>query len=198
MATALVTGGAGFIGSHLVRALPVRGTRVRVLDDLSSGRRANLEGQDCELQVGSVTDDDALARAVAGVDVVYHLAAVASPPRSLDEPAWTSEVNAGGTARVLEVAERAGVRRVVLASSCALYGHPETLPLTEDHPMRPGSPYAASKLEAEQLALACADAGAVEVVVLRYFNVYGPRQDPSGRYATAIPASRGRSRRARA
>ena len=187
----LVTGGCGFIGSHLVRALLAQGARVRVLDDLSTGRASNLEGVErahLELIQDDLRDPAACRRACAGVEVVYHQAAVPSVPRSVEEPETTFAVNVGGTHTLLLEARAARVRRVVLASSSSVYGDQPELPKHERMPPAPASPYAAQKLAGEQLALAFSRSMGIEAAALRYFNVYGPRQDPSSGYAAVIPA----------
>ncbi|MGE0709475.1 MAG: NAD-dependent epimerase/dehydratase family protein [Planctomycetota bacterium] len=186
----LVTGGCGFIGSHLVRALLARGDRVRVLDDLSSGKRENLAGveQDVELVVADLADPAVAPRACAGIDLVFHQGAVPAVPRSIADPAGTFRVNVVGTHALLLAARAAGVRRFVLASSSSVYGPTAELPKHEEMPPFPVSPYAAQKLAAEQLALAASRSLGIPAVALRYFNVYGPRQDPRGGYAAVIPA----------
>lgn len=186
----LVTGGAGFIGSSLVRALLDDRHQVTVLDDLSSGRRANLDGldpEDLRFVEGSITDPEALSQATAGANGIFHLAAVASVPRSVDDPAGSAEVNVRGTAQVILAAKRRGIRRIVVASSSAIYGDNPALPLTEAEAPRPLSPYAAEKLMAEHYAGMAKALYGVEVVCLRFFNVYGPRQDPNSDYAAVIP-----------
>jgi UDP-glucose 4-epimerase len=190
MATVLVTGGAGFIGSHLVEALADRGERVRVLDDLSTGRQGSLARvlDDVELLVADVRDPEAVGRACSGVEVVFHQAALPSVPRSLRDPVTTSDVNVTGTLNVLLAAREAGVRRVVVASSSSVYGANPTLPQSEPLRPLPLSPYAVSKLAAEGYAAACWHIWGLETVALRYFNVFGPRQDPAGQYARVIPA----------
>lgn len=189
-ARVLVTGGCGFIGSHLVHALLARGDRVRVLDDLSSGKRANLgaAAADVELHEADLRDPDACRRACAGVEVVLHQGARPSVARSVEDPRGSFEVNVVGTHNLLLAAREAGARRVVLASSSSIYGDQPTLPKHEDQPPAPASPYAAQKLAGEQLGLAFSRSMGVEVVALRYFNVYGPRQDPTSAYAAVIPA----------
>ena len=185
----LVTGGAGFIGSHLVRALTTRGDDVRVLDDLSSGSRANLAdvaGQ-VELIEGSILDERALDHAVDGADVIFHEAAIPSVPRSIAAPVATHLANATGTLMVLEAARRRGVRRLVYAGSSSAYGETPTLPKVETMPTAPLSPYAVSKLAGEQYCQVYHRAYGLETVVLRYFNVFGPRQDPASQYAAVIP-----------
>ena len=188
-ASVLVTGGAGFIGSHLVDRLLELGARVRVLDDLSTGRRENLLHclNRIELDVGDIRDAGVCDRACEGVSLVFHQAALGSVPRSLADPATTIAVNVAGTANVFAAARRAGVRRVVYASSSSVYGDSEALPRREGEEGRPLSPYALSKEMDELLAEIFARCLSLELVGLRYFNVYGPRQDPSGPYAAVIP-----------
>lgn len=178
----LVTGGAGFIGSHLVRRLSARGP-VTVLDDLSSGKKNNLTGLPCTFLHGSILDPAPLAEACAGATHIFHLAALVSVPESIAHPARCQEINAEGTRRVLAAATQAGAQRLILASSCAVYGNEPTMPKTETSHTHPSSPYAESKLAGEKL---CA-AGPLPAVALRFFNVYGPRQDPRGPYAAAVP-----------
>ena len=183
----LVTGAAGFIGSHLVRALLARGDTVVGVDDLSTGRRRNLPVSDnFELIVGDVTDEDLMLDAVREMNVVFHLAAVPSVPRSMKDPLKAFRANALGTAVVLEASRRAGVRRVVYASSSSIYGGGDTLPKVETMPPTPRSPYAASKLAGEVVCQTYHRAYGLETVILRYFNVFGPRQDPSSAYAAVV------------
>jgi UDP-glucose 4-epimerase len=186
---ALVTGGAGFIGGHLVAGLVAEGWRVRVLDDFSSGREANLaEVADVvELIRGDVRDEAALARAAAGAEVVFHQAAVASVPRSVAEPLRTNSINLDGTLQVLEAARRAGVRRVVYAASSAAYGNSEVLPKVESMGAEPLSPYALQKHAGELYCRLYTSLYGLETVALRYFNIFGPRQDPKSEYAAVIP-----------
>jgi UDP-glucose 4-epimerase len=184
----LVTGGAGFIGSHLVAELMARGRRVRVLDDLSTGQRANLAAvvPAPEFVEGDVADPAAVARAVAGVHVVFHLAAVASVQRSVEDPAATHRVCATGTLHVLDAARKAGVRRVVYAGSASAYGLPPSDVQTEDDPIHPLSPYAAAKLAGEYYAAAFAATYGLETVRVRFFNIFGPRQRADSPYSGVI------------
>jgi len=185
----LVTGGAGFIGSHLVDALVEGGARVRVLDNLATGRAANLahHGGAVELVEDDLRDPDACRAACAGVDLVFHQAALGSVPRSLEDPATTVAVNVGGTANLFAAARDAGVSRVVYASSSSVYGDSPKLPKREGEEGSPLSPYAASKTMDEELGRVFAACFALEPIGLRYFNVYGPRQDPAGPYAAVVP-----------
>ena len=189
MATYLVTGGAGFIGSSLARALVERGETVRVIDNFSTGKRANVADFAAKIDLieGDIRDERVLARAMEGVEVVFHEAAIASVPQSMAEPLENHAVNATGTMRVLESARRAGVRRVVYAASSAAYGDEPTLPKVETMAPAPISPYGASKLAGEVAMQVYARAFGLETVCLRYFNVFGPRQDPKSEYAAVIP-----------
>jgi nucleoside-diphosphate-sugar epimerase len=185
----LVTGGAGFIGSSIVEALLARGERVRVLDDFSSGRRENIEdlpGQ-IELVEGTIADAETVARAMKGVEIVFHEAAIPSVARSVENPQATVLAGVQGTTVVLDVARQAGVRRVVFAASSSAYGDTPTLPKVETMESKPLSPYAASKLTGEHLMRIFANLYGLETVSLRYFNIFGPRQDPKSEYAAVIP-----------
>ena len=184
----LVTGGAGFIGSHLVEGLLNSGREVRVLDNFSTGSRENLEALEerIELIEGDIRDEATLARAVGGVGVVYHEAALARVQRSIEMPLEVHDVNCTGTLKVLLAARDGGVRRVIFASSSSVYGDVEKLPKEETDVCVPISPYGASKLSAEVYAHAVSRVFELETVGLRYFNVFGPRQNPA--YAAAIPA----------
>ena len=185
----LVTGGAGFIGSHLARRLLALGHEVRVIDNLCTGFRLNLHGvmDQIDFLEGDLRDADECRRAARGIDLVFHVAALPSVPRSLRDPVASHETNVTGTLNLLEACRRAGVRRVVYSSSSSVYGDTAVLPKVEDVEPLPRSPYATSKLAGEQYVLAYARGGLVEGVALRYFNVFGPRQDPNGPYAAVIP-----------
>jgi UDP-glucose 4-epimerase len=187
--TALVTGGGGFIGGHLVERLCADGWNVRVLDDFSTGRDSNLAGvaQRIELLRGDIRDAELLARALRGVEVVFHQAAMASVPRSVAEPVRTNSVNVDGTLGVLEASRHAGVRRVVYAASSSAYGDTPELPKIETMPATPLSPYALQKYAGEVYCRLYTQLYGLETVALRYFNVYGPRQDPKSEYAAVIP-----------
>jgi len=187
--TYLVTGGAGFIGSHLVRTILARGDAVRVLDNFATGRRDNLEGLEGPVRLieGDLRDPDAVREAVEGVDYVLHQAALSSVPRSLEDPAATTEVNVVGTAVLLEQSRRAGVRCLVAASSSAVYGELPDEIKVETLPCEPISPYGASKLAAEEYYRTYARSLGLPTVALRYFNVFGPRQDPDSAYAAVLP-----------
>jgi UDP-glucose 4-epimerase len=182
----LITGGAGFIGSHLARHFADQ-AEVMVLDDLRSGYARNLEGVRCRFLQGSILDDDALAQAIAGAQEVYHLAAMVSVPESVAKPAECAELNTEGTRRVLAAALAAGSRKVVLASSAAIYGDNPTVPKLESMPPEPKSPYAETKLAGENLLEAYRRSHGLGTTSLRFFNVFGPRQDPRSAYAAAVP-----------
>ena len=185
----LVTGGAGFIGSHLVHELVRRGEQVRILDDFSTGRRENLRNvlDQIDLVEGSLTDTKAVERAMEGVAFVLHEGARPSVPRSIRDPVGTHEANATGTLNLLVAARQGGVSRVVYASSSSVYGDTPELPKEERMQPEPRSPYAASKLAGERYCHVFHKAYGLETVSLRYFNVFGPRQDPSSEYAAVIP-----------
>jgi UDP-glucose 4-epimerase len=184
----LVTGGAGFIGSHIAAALAGAGARVRVLDDLSTGHAENLEeiGGRVDFIRGSLTDPEALARALEGVEVVFHEAAIPSVPRSVENPEETHRACAEGTFALLAAARRAGVRRVVYAASSSAYGDQPTLPKVEEMRPEPLSPYAAAKLVGEYYCQVWSHVYGFETIALRYFNVFGPRQDPTSQYSGVI------------
>lgn len=190
----LVTGGAGFIGSHIVRALLEQGASVRVLDNFSTGKRENLEElrrqfnrDQFEVVEGDLRDASGVEEAVSGIEVIFHEAAFVSVPQSMGEPQTCFDVNITGTSLLFDAARRAGVRRAVVASSAAVYGESGALPLIEETPLQPRSPYALSKRVGEMYAELFTGAFGFEVVALRYFNVYGPRQRPDSMYAAAVP-----------
>jgi UDP-glucose 4-epimerase len=184
----LVTGGGGFIGSNLVRALIERGDEVRVLDNFSTGNRANLEGVDVEVIEGELRSYERVHNAVRGTEVVFHLGALGSVPRSVQDPLTSSAVNVEGTLNVLLAARDEGVRRVVYSSSSSVYGPRRELPVTEDMPPDPISPYGVAKLAAERYCVSFSRVyESFESVVVRYFNVFGPRQSPFSQYAAVIP-----------
>ncbi|MEX0902948.1 MAG: SDR family oxidoreductase [Pseudohongiellaceae bacterium] len=183
----LITGGAGFIGSHLATYLVGKNNEVAILDNFSTGKRENIRGLPVELIKGDIRNIECLDEAVAGVDTVFHQAALCSVVRSVNDPLSTHEVNATGTLKVLEACRRAGVRRVVFASSSSVYGDAESLPKLEQMPAAPLSPYAVSKLIGEHYCQLYWKAFGLETVALRYFNVFGPRQDPDSEYAAVIP-----------
>jgi len=185
----LVTGGAGFIGSNIVEALVKHGEKVRVLDNFSTGRRENLVSycHAMELIEGDLRDHETVYRAVEGVDFILHQGALPSVPRSVNAPYTTNSVNVVGTLNLLIAARRAGVRRVVYASSSSVYGNSAALPKREDMAPAPQSPYAVSKLAAEHYCRIFYEVYGLETVCLRYFNVFGPRQDPSSQYAAVVP-----------
>lgn len=195
----LVTGGAGFIGSHLVDALLAAGNIVRILDDFSSGRLSNLAQAKCtgrlELVQADVRDATAVNAGAAGVDGIFHLAALVSVPLSLAEPRRSFEINVGGTINVLEASRTTGVRHVVLASSAAVYGDAQEPAREDETPLRPMSPYAVDKLIAEQYGALYSEQYGLNVVCLRFFNVYGQRQDPASPYSGVISVFADRLRR---
>lgn len=185
---ALVTGGAGFIGSHLVDALVQQGCTVRVLDNLSGGSLANIAHQKNHIEFvkGDIRDPDMLGRMAAECDIIFHQAAVVSVPQTVADPMSSAAVNDTGTLTVLETARQAAVKRVVLASSCAVYGDEPEIPKHEEMRLKPRSPYAVQKLTNELYAGLYAELYGLETVCLRYFNVFGPRQDPSSPYSGVI------------
>lgn len=185
----LVTGGGGFIGSNLVAELVRRGEEVRILDDFSTGRRENLaavEGR-CDVIEGSITDTACVRESTRNIDIVFHQAALPSVPRSVAHPQESNAVNVTGTLNILVAAREAAVRRVVLASSSSVYGDSPVMPKHEDIPPRPLSPYAVSKLTGEYYARVFYDLYGLETISLRYFNVFGPHQNPASQYAAVIP-----------
>src|SRR2546429_6020099 len=185
---ALVTGGAGFIGSNLVKALVERGDHVRVLDNFSTGSRDNLAGLDVEVVEGELRSYERVPAAMRGVEVVYHLGALGSVPRSVQDPLTSNAVNVEGTLNVLLAARDEGVRRVIFSSSTSVYGTSRELPTPESTPLDPISPYGVAKLAAERYCISFARVyDSFETVVLRYFNVFGPRQSPFSQYAAVVP-----------
>ncbi len=189
MALYLVTGGSGFIGSHLVRALLERGDTVRVLDNFVTGRRSNLAevAADIDLRTGSITDRETVSAAMRGVEYVLHQAAIPSVARSVEQPYECHESNVTGTLNILVAARDAGVRKVVYAASSSAYGNTETLPKCETINPQPLSPYAAAKLAGEQYCRVFHQVYGLPTVALRYFNIFGPRQDPESLYAAVVP-----------
>ena len=190
----LVTGGAGFIGSHITRSLLEQGAHVRILDNFSSGKRENIEAMikqfnESQLEVleGDVRDASRVMEAVRGVEVIFHEAAFVSVPQSMQEPQECFDVNITGTSLLFDAARKSGVRRAVVASSAAVYGESDALPLVEETPLQPMSPYAVSKRVDEMYAELFTNSFGFEVAALRYFNVYGPRQRPDSMYAAAVP-----------
>lgn len=184
----LVTGGGGFIGSHLTAALAASGKdEVVVFDNFSTGNRTNLKDIRCTIVEGDLRNPAALDEAVKGVDTVFHHAALCSVAKSMEDPVTTHDVNATGTLNLLEACRKAGVRRVVFASSSSVYGDSEALPKQENHPVAPLSPYAVSKLIGEHYCQLYWKSFGLETVALRYFNVFGPRQYPNSEYAAVIP-----------
>lgn len=192
----LVTGGAGFIGSHIVEELLKRGTRVRVLDNFETGKRENLRfpnlpndtvDRSLELIEGDIRNLDVCREACDGMDYVLHQAALTSVPKSVNYPGVTNEVNVNGTLNVLLAAKEKGIKRVVYASSSSIYGKSDRLPLQEDQKPSPISPYAVSKLAGEYYCAVFSKIYGLETISLRYFNVFGPRQDPQSKYAAVIP-----------
>lgn len=192
--TVCVTGGAGFIGGHLIDALLSLGSKIKVIDDLSGatadhvGSLVEMDPERVQLVHGSILDDEALSEAVAGSSIVFHLAAVSSVPRSLSDPDRSYTVNALGTMRVADAARRANIKRVVYSASSSAYGQGQTLPKFESHLPAPVSPYAASKLAGEHIMLAWAKSFGLSTVSLRYFNIFGPRQAADSPYAAVIAA----------
>ena len=189
MTRALVTGGAGFIGSNLVAELLERGDEVRVLDNFSTGSRANLGalGREVEVVEGDLRSYERVHTAVRGAEVVFHQGALGSVPRSVQDPLSSTAVNVEGTLNVLLAARDEGIRRVVAASSSSVYGDGGTFPRVETQAPNPISPYAVAKLAAERFCVSFTRVYGIETVALRYFNVFGPRQDPTSQYAAVVP-----------
>lgn len=189
MAHYLVTGGGGFVGANIVQALLERGQRVRVLDNFATGRRQNLAGFETNIELieGDIRKPEVAARAVAGVDYVLHQAALGSVPRSVQDPITSNDVNVNGTLNLLWAAKQAGVKRFVTASSSSVYGNTPQLPKEESMTPNPISPYAVSKLACERYTVSFHAIYGLPTVALRYFNVFGPKQDPLSQYAAVIP-----------
>lgn len=183
----LVTGGAGFIGSHVVEHYQNRAEEIRVLDNLRTGYRYNLAGLRHTFIEGSITDQDQVKRAVEGIDLIFHLAALVSVPESMAKPSECVDINVHGLLNVMEAASAAGVRKLVFASSAAVYGDNPTVPKIETMLPEPKSPYAITKLDGEHYLGIYQREGKLETAALRFFNVFGPRQDPKGAYAAAVP-----------
>lgn len=183
----LITGGAGFIGSHLAAGWLQRGADVVVIDNFRTGKRENLSGLDVELVESCITDTAAVRHALRGVEIVHHLAALVSVPESVERPLEAERLNVMATIQLLEEARQAGVKRFVFSSSSAVYGNVVRPAHSEDNLPAPASPYAITKLAGEYYVTLAGNAGPMTTVSLRYFNVYGPRQDPSSPYAAAIP-----------
>jgi UDP-glucose 4-epimerase len=183
----LITGGGGFIGRHITEHFHDQ-AEVRVLDDLSGGSKSNLSGLECQLIIGSILDPNLVREAMKGVDLVFHLAAMVNVQESVQKPNECAEINAKGTAIVLEEAARARVKKLIFSSSAAIYGDNPTIPKIESMPAEPKSPYATGKYEAERHCRSFTDKARLATVSLRYFNVFGPYQDPRGEYSAAVPA----------
>jgi UDP-glucose 4-epimerase len=183
----LVTGGSGFIGSHIVEHYQGKAEEIRVLDNLRTGYRKNLDGLDCTFIEGSVTDRELVRKAVQGVDYVFHMAALVSVPESMAKPGECVDINVHGLLNVLEEASAAGVKKLVFASSAAIYGDNPTVPKLESMLPEPKSPYAITKLDGEYYLGMFQSEGRLETAAIRFFNVFGPRQDPKGAYAAAVP-----------
>ncbi len=183
----LITGGAGFIGSHIVRALLAQGADVRVLDNFSSGKRENLKDLDVEILEGDLRDAEKVSEAVKEVEIIFHEAAFVSVPESMEKPQECFDINITGTSILFEAARKANVKRAVIASSAAVYGNSTVMPLVEDTLLTQLSPYATSKRVNELYADLYTRSFGLEVTALRYFNVYGPRQRPDSMYAAAVP-----------
>jgi UDP-glucose 4-epimerase len=183
----LVTGGAGFIGSHIVEHYQGKAEEIRVLDNLRTGYRHNLDGLEHTFIEGSITERALVKKAVEGVDYIFHLAALVSVPESMEKPIECVEINVAGLLNVLEEASAAGVKKLVLASSAAVYGDNPTVPKVESMIPEPKSPYAITKLDGEYYLEMFQREGKLDTAALRFFNVFGPRQDPKGAYAAAVP-----------
>jgi len=187
MSAALVTGGAGFIGSHIAEELSRKGYNVRILDNFSTGKKENLEGIKAELIKGDIRDFSTVKKAMKGIDYVFHEGAFVYVTKSIEDPLLTNEINVNGTLNVLVAARDSGCKKIVFASSSSVYGNTGKLPIKENFPLDPASPYAVTKMVGEQYSRVFYENYGLESVCLRYFNVYGPRQDPNSEYAAVIP-----------
>jgi UDP-glucose 4-epimerase len=185
--TILITGGSGFIGSHIVEHYQGIAEEIRVLDNLRTGYKHNLDGLDCTFIEGSITDRETVRKAVEGVDLIFHLAALVSVPESMEKPSECVDINVHGLLNVLEEASAAGAKKLVFASSAAIYGNNPTVPKVETMIPEPASPYAITKLDGEYYLDLFQREGKINTTAVRFFNVFGPRQDPKGAYAAAIP-----------
>ena len=183
----LITGGAGFIGSHIAEHFQSTATEIRVLDNLRTGYEKNIAGLNVNFLRGSITDREIVKKAVTGVDYIFHMAALVSVPESMSKPSECIDINAQGLLNVLEEASNAGVKKIVLASSAAIYGDNPTVPKIETMFPEPKSPYAITKLDGEYYLELYRREGKIQSASLRFFNVFGPRQDPKGAYAAAVP-----------
>ncbi len=183
----LITGGAGFIGSHIAEHFQSSAVEIRVLDNLRSGYEKNLAGLNVNFLRGSITDREIIKQAVAGIDYIFHMAALVSVPESMSKPSQCVEINAQGLLNVLDEASAAGVKKIVLASSAAIYGDNPTVPKIETMIPEPKSPYAITKLDGEYYLDLYRREGKIQSTSIRFFNVFGPRQDPKGAYAAAVP-----------
>lgn len=183
----LVTGGSGFIGSHIVEHYQGKAEEIRVLDNLRTGYRHNLDGLEHTFIEGSITDRELVKKAVEGVDYIFHMAALVSVPESMSKPGECVDINVHGLLNVLEEASAAGVKKLVFASSAAIYGDNPTVPKLESMVPEPKSPYAITKLDGEYYLGMFQKEGKLETAAIRFFNVFGPRQDPKGAYAAAVP-----------
>jgi UDP-glucose 4-epimerase len=183
----LITGGSGFIGSHIVEHYQGIAEEIRVLDNLRTGYRRNLDGLQCTFIEGSITDRELVREAVQGVDYIFHLAALVSVPESMSKPGECVDINVHGLLNVLEEASAAGVKKLVFASSAAIYGDNPVVPKIETMLPEPKSPYAITKLDGEYYLNMFCSGGRLETAAIRFFNVFGPRQDPKGAYAAAVP-----------
>ena len=187
MSTALVTGGAGFIGSHIAEELSRKGYNVRILDNFSTGKKENLQGIKAELIKGDIRDFSTVKKAMKDIDYVFHEGAFVYVTKSIEDPLLTNEININGTLNVLMAAKDSGCKKIIFASSSSVYGNTGKLPIKETFPLNPASPYAVTKMVGEQYCRVFYENYGLESVCLRYFNVYGSRQDPNSEYSAVIP-----------